>query len=398
MEWTNNGTVSYWNGAINKAMKVDSGNISLSGEFKLLTSNSQTISFYSKVYEGRNSLKSNGGTDGSFIFAYDKVVNGGVYGTTHYIATMIGNEETLLIENDNKFHHFAFSWDKDNNLLEIYVDGSNVVKKVTSPKNLGTDLVIEGNSNLYDHLRLFNKALDSVHIDILAKEKDQTECFPRQSVRYVECDVFRDGSCKEYWKFDGNTNTSDNCGHNFLVDSDGSDLTYVDGVCEQAIQTDDIQSTNTEIINTLDSSHNIGTMTCYLKFIDVPPNNNDSGIYLTIGSSSNNGNAVLGLYNENGNQKLVHFLNNNINVICDATIDSFFHLAITQDRDNNKIRYYVDGEFKAEFDMVINSSGNVVRIGDYYNHRQIVCDNMRFFDKILTDEEISQLALECGNG
>jgi len=199
-------------------------------------------------------------------------------------------------------------------------------------------------------------------------------------------DIFEDGSGVALYQFDGNTNDTGG-----QYDGIATNITYDTGKYGQGVvcQGDD---------SSVDTKYKLSTDQNYSISLWVK-SQNDGHILL----NGKNGKAYP-TYELGTNFFRIYKYNNTTNIDLltlsfNSVADNQFHNIVTI-KDNLHVKIYVDGQLVAEGDMSENCDGSNYSLGTFDvdgNHDEpygAVVDQLRIFNRALTDDEINQLYQE----
>lgn len=284
-------------------------------------------------------------------------------------------------------------------------------------------------SSYYTECRLLNKAVTQDYLTLLCINTKNVELVNKDAPRYAfevsigyestvdVLDVFNDGSCIAFYRFDNNLN--DESGNHNGVMVDGSEE-YSQGKFGQGLHI--YGSTDTKRRCKLPDNFNteLGGKSCsisaWIKVEEFLYKNSCVNIVTGSGSYTTSDYSQLNIYINADSQQIQGTLRDDSNAGLPDLADSYnwmiiggftpnlnqwYHCVVIWDATNGQGYFYVDGSLVASHvlgtaGMSPNSGADGSYIGNHPNGRynSVVYDQVRIFNKALTQEEIVTLYRE----
>jgi hypothetical protein len=263
--------------------------------------------------------------------------------------------------NDGKIYHYTLNEDeKSYSLFQQYDDGGARSVDIS-----------------YDSSKLY-----------ISDRRYIKEYEIKESISLNETDPFGDGSLKHLWKLDGNLD--DSVGGLALQDVNnriGNGLSFVDGKFGQAIRFEASDGNNVLTADNAIYTDNCSIVVWFKQ--DNDASNNDAGNIL-INENDNSCRVVLGT-----NSASAGAGNTQKSVLDEDYQRDVWNMAVAT-FSTDTVKFYMNGELKGENSPFDNGSRRLININvghrnSYNTSFKGVIDHIQIFDRVLTDDEVTQL-------
>ena len=314
--------------------------------------------------------------------------------TNETLLIMNGNNSTYVtnILNKDSCNKIMFSFDVVNNLYDIFLNGKKQIATANTNGHAGLitngDRIALGENNPIDgkiqNLRLWSAVLTENEENIISSN---LETF----------DIFGDGSCIAWYRFNGNT---DDEGGNYNGTS--TNITYLnDGVLSS--QCIHFNGTN-GIVELNEFLHGVNSRTEFSVSLHVRPLNSDAKYAYSIQGQFNNTNNKYSYISQDGKFKYTEGVWGSTYVTIksddDYTTGQWYHLVITRSA-NRDMKMYVNKVLQTQTAIApdITYSTYPTTLGgttdannnNSYANISVDLDEVRYFDKELTQSEVERL-------